>query len=169
MALTAAAIAMGVAGLLAIALTMLGLSGAWLALASALIVEWQAPGTYSWWTLGAAGALALLGEVVEFASGSIGAAKAGGTKRAAVGALFGAITGGILATPMLPIVGTILGAAAGAGLGAALADRTLPDRAWRASAKVAGGAAIGRLVATILKTGLTTIQSIVLFVAVFIR
>lgn len=169
MALTAAAIAIGLAGLLAIALTLLGISGAWLALAAALVIEWQMPEVYSWGTLAAAGAIALLGEVVEFASGSIGAAKAGGTKRAALGALFGGIIGGILATPLLPIVGTILGAAAGAGLGAALADRTLPERAWKSSAKVAGGAAIGRLVATILKTALTALQAIILLAAVFIR
>ncbi|MGD9692623.1 MAG: DUF456 domain-containing protein [Phycisphaerales bacterium] len=166
---TAAAIVIGLAGLIGVAVTLLGLSGAWLIVAAALIVEWQAPGTFSWWTLAAAGALALLGEIIEFASGSIGATKAGGTKRAALGALFGGIVGGILATPILPIVGTILGAAAGAGLGAALADRTREARKWKESARVAGGAAVGRLVATIVKTALTALQAVVLFTAVFVR
>lgn len=169
MTVTIAAIAMGVAGLLAVGLTLLGISGSWLALAVGLLLEWRFPGMFSWWTLGVAAGLALLGEIVEFASGSIGAARAGGTKRAALGALFGGILGGVLATPILPIVGTILGAAAGAGLGAALADRTIPERAWRSSAKVAGGAAIGRLVATIVKTGLTGVQCMILFVAVLVR
>ncbi len=169
MELTLAAILMGVAGLTGVFVTLLGLSGAWLVLAAALVIQWQWPDAYSWWTLAAAAALALLAEIIEFASGSIGAAKAGGTKRAALGALFGGILGGILATPLLPIVGTILGAAAGAGLGAALADRTRTDRKWKDSARVAGGAAVGRLIATIVKTAITAGQAAVLFIALFVR
>src|SRR5262245_27339488 len=55
-------------------------------------------------------ALAFVAEIVEFVAGSAGAAKAGGSKRAMLGAIVGALIGGILLSIPIPLLGTIIGA-----------------------------------------------------------
>jgi len=59
-----------------------------------------------------------------------------------------------------------VGGVAGAGLGAVVAERGLKGRTWQDSAKAGQGAAVGRLVATALKTLLALVIALVLSVAV---
>ncbi len=154
-------------GLVGMLLTLAGLPGPWLPVLAALVIQWQLPGTYNWWTIGAAVAIGVLAEIAEFFAGAVGAAKAGGTKRAAAGALVGGLLGAILGTPVFPIVGTVLGAIVGAGVGAALMDKTKVERDWKQALHVGTGAAVGRVVATAIKSGATLLISIILAVGAF--
>lgn len=154
----------GVVGML---LTIVGLPGPWLPVVAALVIQWQSPETFNWWTIGAAVAVGVLAEIAEFIAGAVGAAKAGGTKRAAAGALVGGLVGAILGTPVFPIVGTVLGAIVGAGVGAALMDKTKIERNWSQALRVGQGAAIGRVVATAVKAAATLLISIILAVGAF--
>lgn len=161
-------IAVCIAGLIGVVATLLGFSGVWLLILVALVAEWATPDQmFSLWTIGWAVALGALGELIEFIAGSIGATKAGGTKRAAAGAMVGGLAGAILGTPVFPIIGTILGAAIGAGVGAAVMDRTKSERTWREVYAVGQGAAVGRLIATIVKTALALAAAVLLGVAAF--
>ncbi len=54
-------------------------------------------------------ALAIVAEVLEQITGSIGAKKYGGSKLAMLAAIIGAILGGLLGTTIIPIIGTIIG------------------------------------------------------------
>lgn len=162
-----AGILVGLAGMIGFALTLVGLSGVWLTVLAIVVHEWLVPGTYSMWTILAAVALGFLGEVAEFVAGSVGAAKAGGTKRAAVGALVGGLVGGVLGTPIFPIVGTVVGAVVGAGAGAAMMHKTREDADWRQTWKVGQGAAIGRLVATAIKAFFALVVAVLAVVAAF--
>ncbi|MBL0920638.1 MAG: DUF456 domain-containing protein [Phycisphaerales bacterium] len=165
---TFAGILVALFGLFGVALTLLGFSGVWLTILVALLMDWWRPDPqYGLWTIIAAVGLGVLGEVVEFAAGAVGAGSAGGSKRAAAGAMAGGLLGAILGTPLIPIpiVGTIVGAVVGAGLGAALLERTKETRTWGDSLRVGQGAAIGRLIATVVKTTLAAIVAVQLAVA----
>lgn len=134
-----------------IALTVLSLPGTWLAvLAAALCKLWQ-PDLFSWWIIAAAGALAFLAEVVEFAASAVGTAKAGGSKRGGVGSVVGGLAGAIFGAPFFFGLGAIPGAVLGAFVGALLAERAWAKRSWAEASRSGQGAAIGRFVATILR------------------
>ncbi|MBX3385342.1 MAG: DUF456 domain-containing protein [Phycisphaeraceae bacterium] len=125
---------------------------------------------FSWWSLGAVAIIAVIGEITDFASSAVGAAKAGGTRRGAVGSIIGAIVGAIAGTPLIPIpvLGTILGAAIGAGLGALIAERHAGRMTWKQAGKVGSGAAVGRLVSILIKTALALIAAGILIVDAFV-
>ncbi|MCG3122979.1 MAG: hypothetical protein GIKADHBN_01385 [Phycisphaerales bacterium] len=154
--------------LVGIGLTLLTLPGAWLMLAVAAACNLWQPGMFSWWTIGVLAGIALLAELIEFGASALGAAKTGGTRSGALGSVAGALLGALAGTPFFPPVGTIAGAILGAGLGALIAERGIANRRWRDSAKVAGGAAAGRLVATVVKASAAAAIALVLIVALFI-
>src|SRR5262245_49085193 len=120
-----ATLGMPLVALLGIALTAITLPGAWLLVVAALAVTLWQPGALSWWTLAALLLLAILGEVIEFLSGALGATKAGGGKHGAIGAIVGSLAGAILGLPFLPPVGPIIGGALGAAAGAIAGERWL--------------------------------------------
>jgi len=168
MAYLAAAIVTVVA-LMGTALTLVLLPGAWIAIAVAVACQLWQPELFSWWTLLACVGVALLGEIIELAASSLGAAKAGGSKAGAIGALVGALLGAVAGTFIPPpIIGNILGAALGAGLGAVVGEVRFAKRDWRASAKVGAGAAAGRLVAVVFKTAAAGVVAGILIVAAFV-
>jgi len=144
-----------VIGLVGIALALIGLPGTWLILLVGVIVEFVRPGTFSMWTIGAGGALAIGAEIAEFAAGAVGARKAGGSKRAVILAVVGGLIGAIVGTFVIPvpIVGTIAGAGIGSGACAMLAEMTVDGSTILGAGKVGGGAAIGRTLATVFKAG----------------
>ncbi|TVQ63656.1 MAG: DUF456 domain-containing protein [Phycisphaerales bacterium] len=152
------------AALFGMALVILGLPGVWLMVVCALLIQWWRPDTYSWWTLGVCLGLALLGEVLDIVASAVGARGAGGTKRSFVGAIAGGLIGAVLGTPIAPVVGTILGGAVGAGIGAAALDRSKPLHTWRMSARVGQGAAVGRLVSTLIKMVIGAVVGVALVV-----
>jgi uncharacterized protein YqgC (DUF456 family) len=164
---TFAAVVITLLAPLSVALVLITLPGTWVLLALAAVLELWRGDLIGWDTLGACAALALFGEIVEFAASALGAAKAGGSKRAAVGSMLGALVGAILGAPLLFPLGPIIGGAVGAGVGALIAERTVPTRGWKHSAKVGTGAAIGRLIATACKSAIAAIVAIIVVVAVW--
>lgn len=129
------------------------LPGLWLMVAAAAGYAWITSG----WYLGVKSlifllALAVLAEVAEFAAGSAGAKKAGGTRRAMAGAIVGALAGGLLFTGLvpIPILGTLVGVCLGAFLGAGSIELAIRRELWH-STKVGLGAAQGRLMGILVK------------------
>ena len=166
------AITMGVVGLGAILLTLIGLPGLWADLLLALSAQWalMAEPPFSWWTIGCALAICILAEVAEFLSGTLGAAKAGASKRALAGATVGGLVGAIAGTILLaflPIIGTLIGGAVGAALGAILLELSKPAelRTSTSVLAVGSGAAIGRLLSTVIKSGFAVVLVILLTTA----
>ncbi len=101
--------------------------------------------------------LAVLGEVLEFAAGAVGAAKQGASRRSVwlslIGAIAGSVAGAIVGLP-IPLVGSLLAALVG-GAGGAFVGAYLGEAWNRASRKqslaVATGAFKGRLWGTAAK------------------
>jgi len=93
-------------------LTLVTLPGTWTILAGSLLIELAMPEVLGWKTIVALVCGALFAEAVETFASAVGASKAGGSRRAAVGSIFGSIAGaliGTIALPFLPIIGTIIG------------------------------------------------------------
>jgi uncharacterized protein YqgC (DUF456 family) len=165
-------IALGVTlfNLLCVALTLLQLPGLWLMLLAALLLKLlYPPELFSWTTLGVAAGITILAEISEFAAGAVGAKSAGATQRGMWGAVIGGIVGALAGTVMIPIpiVGTLIGAALGSGLVAAGFELTHKDAQMNHAAKVAGGAAVGRFTAAVLKLAFAAVLAVVLTWAVW--
>ncbi|MBL8745982.1 MAG: DUF456 family protein [Phycisphaerae bacterium] len=150
--------------LVGVALAVLGLPGTWLMVLAALGIEAWKPELLSWGAIIAAASMAAVAEIADFAAGAVGAKKAGGGKRSAVGAIIGGVVGGIIGTVALPIpvIGTVLGAAIGSGLAAAAMELSIEGRTTNHIRRVGWGAFIGRLVATVLKTAFAVMIASVL-------
>lgn len=150
-----------------VVLTLLTLPGPWLILSVALLCKWWQPELLPWWAIGAAAALAVLGEVIEFLASSVGASRAGGSRSSMVGAGVGGLIGAVVGTLFIPVplVGTLVGAALGAALGAMAAERGVARQTWKHSARVASGAARGRLLAVVGKTAAAVVMALLLIVA----
>ena len=166
---TTAAIFVVLFAIASVPLTLITLPGAWLAIIVAALCKWWQFDLISWWALGIAAGLAVLGEIAELGVSAVGTAKAGGSKRGSIGSLAGGIVGAIVGSPFLFPLGTILGAALGAGLGAAVAEKFWAKRDWNASVKSGQGAAVGRVVATLAKTLFAGAGAMVLIVSVLIE
>lgn len=154
-------------------LVVLGLPGTWLMAGSTALLAWWRWGSgdspmFGIVALALVVGLAVLGEVVEFVSGIAGARRAGASIWGAVGALLGALVGGVAGTFLIPVpvVGSLVGACGGAALGAWLlelgAGRTR-DQAGRSAV----GAGVGRLQGTAVKLAIGALMWIVIAVAAF--
>ncbi len=166
------AITVCLCSLCGIALTLLTLPGIWFAVLVAGLAQWwsiaqRGEAMFSWWTLGACVVIGIAAEVAELLASAAGAAKAGGTRRGAIGSVVGGVVGAIGGSFFIPPLGTIVGAAAGAGAGALLLERAGGTKTWKQSGKIGAGAAAGRLVATIIKASLATLIAVILSVAAF--
>lgn len=153
-------------GLVGIALTAITLPGCWLiALVATGLAIWR-PELVTWWAAGATLTLSLVAEGVELGASALGAARGGATRRGALGAVIGSLIGALAGAPIFFPIGSIAGAAAGAGIGTLMVERGLGGRTWRESAKAGSGAAIGRFIAVVLKTGIAASLAILLPLAV---
>ena len=134
---------------------LLTLPGNWAVLALAALFAWLGPRDGSWgirWSVVAIlAALAVLGEIIEFAASAWGTARQGASRRAAMLSIFGAMVGSILGAtaglpiPVIgPIVGALLGGAAGAFGGAYLGE-SWKGRTHGESLLAGRGAFSGRL------------------------
>ena len=143
------------------ACTLLGLPGNWLMVAATAIYALALPATSAvaigWGVVVTTAILSLLGEIGEAAAGAAGTLGAGGSRRAAVAALFGSIVGGLIGAvvgvPLLPIgslLGAILLSGCGALIGAVLAEMSLGTDA-AASLRIGGAAMLARLLGTAAK------------------
>jgi uncharacterized protein YqgC (DUF456 family) len=165
-----AGVLMAGASLFGVVLTVITMPGAWLVVLVAVLMQWLFPEPpFSWWTIGACAGLAAAGEIFEFAASAMGTKRVGGGRSGAIGSVVGALAGAIAGTFVIPVplFGSLIGAVVGAGLGALVAERGVAGRSWAHSAKVGGGAAAGRLAASVVKAGLTGAIGVVLTVAAF--
>lgn len=135
---------------------LVGLPGNWLMIAGAGLLAWlqKDSSPFGPWTLGAAGALAVVGELLEFLTGYLGARRGGGSKQAAGLALVGGILGGLagLAIP-LPVIGPLLGACLGAAVGAFIGE-SRQGTAFHPALRSGAAAGAGRLLGTVAKFAL---------------
>lgn len=112
--------------------------------------------------------LAIVGEIIEFAAGTAGAAKQGASRRSmvlsVVGTLVGSI-GGVMVGVPVPILGSaiaaLIGGALGAGLGAAIGENW-KGRDAEGSIQVGAAAFAGRILGT---AGKLVIGGIMLVIA----
>lgn len=140
------------AQVLGLFLTALGLPGLWLQVAALGAFAWMGDfTTVSWITVALVVFLALLAELAEFLLGGRYAQKYGGSRRAAVGAIFGGVIGALAGFP-IPLLGSVFGAMVGAFLGAFILELTR-GRGASHSVRVGWGALLGRVVATAMKAG----------------
>lgn len=158
-----------IAALLGVLLTALTLPGIWIMILVALLCQLWQPELFSWWTLGAAAALAVGAEIAEGLSSAAGSAKSGGTRAGVIGSLIGSVAGLIAGTILIPIpiVGSIVGGIIGAGAGAVLGERGVSKRTWADSFRSGQGAAVGRALATVIKTGFAVVVALMLIVDSF--
>jgi uncharacterized protein YqgC (DUF456 family) len=148
--------------------TIPGLPGLWLLVgAAAVYAWWTGLGAYiGWMSIIALIVLGLIAEVVEFVAGSAGAAKAGGSRRAMIGAIVGALVGGILLSIPLPLVGAIIGACLGAFVGASAVELAI-RRDIMHSMRVGTGAAKGRFWGIVTKLAFGIIMWILIAIVAF--
>ena len=142
--------------LVGLLLNILGLPGLWLMVTAHAVFGWATGwGLYVGWpSLLILAGLGLCAEIVEFVAGAAGSKSAGGSRRSMAGAITGGFVGGIAFTFLVPIpvVGSILGALVGSAIGASGLEVTR-TRDWRTLTRVGLGAAKGRLIGMIAKTG----------------
>lgn len=149
-------------------LVPLALPGNWLiVITTALFAWWRADDkVFSPYTLVVITFLALLGELVEFFGGVVGAKKAGAHFLGSLGAIIGAVTGAIIGTFVLPIVGTILGSCAGAAIGACVFE-VLGGRRMEDTVNLGIGAGLGHFFGTTAKLALGILIWLIAAVAAF--
>ncbi len=158
-------------------LTVLGLPGNWLMLATAggLLWWYWKPGApwdqqvFSLTTIIVLLALAVIGEILEFFTGMFGAKVGGGGKLSAFFSLVFSMFFGIGATFVLPVpvVGTLIGAIVGAFFGAWLGEHA-SSRDNKTPLKAGTGAAVGRLLGTVAKVGIGVTIYLVIAVTLFL-
>ncbi len=155
-------------------ITLVGLPGTWLMVGGALAIAFLNPlwnsetPIWGWTTIGVILGLAVCGEIIETLAAGLGAKAGGGTKRGMVGAILGSIFGALAGTFFIPIplIGTLIGAVAGAFIGAIIGELTHQNPATKSElAKSATGAAIGRVLGILGKSGIAAICWCVLLVA----
>jgi uncharacterized protein YqgC (DUF456 family) len=153
-----------------LALVLFALPGNWLMVLTTALFAWW------WWdervfsggTLIAIAALAVLGELIEFFAGTIGARRAGASWRASLAGILGAILGAALGTIILPmpVVGTVVGACLGVALAVWLVETSLgvhPEQ----SLQRALGAGIGEFLGILGKFGVGIVIWLTVAVAAF--
>lgn len=150
-----------------LAISVLGLPGLWLMVATAVGYALATGGqVLSWQTIAVVAGLALAAEIAEFLAGAAGSKTAGGSWRGIVGAVAGGIVGGIVGVPV-PIIGPILGAILGAAIGAGLLELTGRDASIERAGKVALGAAQGRFWGVVSKLSFGSVMLVVLLIYAF--
>ncbi|MCU0689122.1 MAG: DUF456 family protein [Phycisphaerales bacterium] len=167
-----AALVVVLSTLVGMGLAVLTLPGVWVMLLVAALVKWLwVADLISVWTLVAGVVLAVIGEVVEGALSAAGAAKFGSSRAGAVASIGGGLLGALIGTFVIPvpIVGTLVGAVAGAAAATFGVEAYYKKRPEAEAARAAGGAAIGRVAATVIKLGVAGIVAILLIAAVCVR
>jgi uncharacterized protein YqgC (DUF456 family) len=156
-------------------LTLFGLPGNWLIVILAAAVTLVAPEdsrlALAPASVGVLLVLAIAGEVVEFAAGSVSTRRAGGTRRGAalaiVGALVGAVAGAAIGLP-IPLIGSLVAAIVCGGVGAmigAMIGESHAGKDLAASWRVGQAAFWGRLLGTLSKTAIGVVMVVVAAIA----
>lgn len=151
-------------------LVVFGLPGNWLIVISTGLFAWWRWGdsVFSIYTLIAILVLAVLGELAEFTAGMIGAKKSGASWPGSIAALFGAVTGAVFGTFLIPVplLGTLLGACLGAGLSVWGIEFSRGKKAEH-SLRYAVGAGLGEFFGIISKFALGVVIWFIVAVAAF--
>lgn len=154
------------------ALNLIALPGNWIVVALVGLYVWLGPEegrvALSWQLAVGTFIVALVGELIEFLAGAVGAQRAGASRRstllAVVGSLVGALVGAVVGLP-IPVVGSVLAAllfgSAGATAGAMYGEWT-NGKSWRDSWTVGHAAFWGRLLGTLgkLSSGLVILLAV---------
>lgn len=139
-------------------LNLVALPGNWLAVFAMAVYAWLGPESgraqLGLMPLGIAFLAAVLGEVVEFAAGAVGASRAGASRRGTImaiaGSMVGAVAGGIIGLP-IPVLGPVLAAllfgGLGASVGAMLAEWN-DGKPWQENWRIGHAAFWGRTTGT---------------------
>jgi uncharacterized protein YqgC (DUF456 family) len=147
---------------------LFSLPGNWAMLALAVLFAYFIPqeGTrgVSLKTLWILLALAVMGEIIEFAAGAMGAAKQGASRRSIWLSLAGAMVGSILGATAglpVPVIGSMIGALAGGATGAfagAYLGEVWSRRSHATGVAVGRAAFVGRLWGTLGKFALGAVM-----------
>ncbi|HVT88011.1 MAG TPA: DUF456 domain-containing protein [Tepidisphaeraceae bacterium] len=157
------------ASVVGLLVTILGLPGLWLMMASFACYAWLTGWDHyvGWASMGTLLGLGIVAEVMELVAGAAGSKAAGGRYRGMIGAVVGAFFGGILFSFIpVPVVSTIAGACFGAFLGAAILE--LSDRDFRHALRVGWGAAKGRFWGIIIKLSIGMLMLLIIMAAAII-
>lgn len=142
-------------------LTAIGLPGTWLLLAVATIAKLSVPEmSMAWWPIWTGFVLAFIAEGIEFLLASSYARKYGGSERAGWGALIGGVAGAFVGFPV-PLIGPLIGAVVGTFIGALVAEYSATGAQGDAG-RVAWGAMLGRVMATVVKVGLGLVIAVLI-------
>lgn len=157
--------------LLAWCLTVLQLPGNWLIVLLTALAAWLMPEetrfSVGWLTVGIVFGLAVIGEVLELATGAVAAKKQGASRRAVCLSLVGGIAGAIFGAgggSVVPVLGTLIGilsgGAGGAFLGAYLGE-TWKGRTDEQAVAVGRAVAIGRTLGVLGKMSIGVVMVLV--------
>ena len=146
-----------VSNVLGFAMNLAALPGNWWIVAGTALFCWFSRNNehyVSWYVFGVLVGLAIIGELLEFAAGTAGAAKSGASRRAmalsVVGGIVGSIVGAVFGVP-IPVIGSaiaaMLGGAVGAAAGAAIGE-DWKGSDLQSSIQVGSGAFWGRILGT---------------------
>jgi len=102
----------------------------------------------------------VVGEIIEFVAGALGAKKEQASKGAIVAAFLGTIAGGIIGTGVLPFIGSISGAILGAFAASYLAEYIKTSDTGRAG-RVAQSVIKGQIIGIIVKFAIAITMVIV--------
>ena len=156
--------------LLWLVLVLFGLPGNWLMVLAASLFAWWTwdQRVFSGGTLIAIAALAVLGELIEFFGGMVGARRAGASWRASLMGILGAILGAFVGTVAfpVPVVGTIVGACLGVGLAVWAVETSRgahPDHSFQRAV----GAGLGEFLGIVSKFALGTAIWLTIAIAAF--
>ncbi len=132
-------------------LTAIGFAGNWLILLIALGYGWYDGFSHlEYSALVIIVVIFVVGELLEFLAGLIGAKRHKAAKRTIPAAMLGAFIGGIWGTGMLPLIGSVAGAVLGAYAAAAVAEYS-KNQDWTRAQEVALGVAKGQFVGVFAK------------------
>jgi uncharacterized protein YqgC (DUF456 family) len=151
--------------LMGLILIPLGLPGVWLIVACAIgygfITGWS---KFGWGYIAILVGAAIIGEILEFLSGAIGARRYGSSRGGEVAALIGSIAGAIIGGGIGFIIGSVVGAFVGAFLAVFLYEY-MRQNDYRQSVRAGIGALVGKTVAVVIKEiiGISMVGSIVYF------
>ncbi len=139
----------------AVILVPFALPGNWLMVIATCLFAWRFSEhhIFSIWVLILITLLALLGEIVEFFAGAMGARRAGAGFWASAGAIAGALVGAIIGTFIIPVpvAGTLIGACLGAAAGTILIE-LITHKPLVRSIHSGFGAGTGQLLGAVSKT-----------------
>ena len=136
----------------------LGLPGTWLIIGVGFGYNYLVPGDpIGIVTLIVLTVLAIIGEIVEFTLSAKYTRQYGGSRRASWGAVIGGVVGAFMGVP-IPIIGSVIGAFVGAFVGALVMELTRGTES-RVAGRVATGALIGRVVASVMKVGIGVVMA----------